>query len=87
MMVSCQASIPCILQHRRKIKLNIFPRKMEDVIVSSNGIILNPARVLPGASRDLKSAVTQLRQKLLKSWVFDQQLLSGVCVCVCVWLK
>lgn len=57
---------------------------MEDVIVSSNGIILKPARVLPGASRDLKSAVTQLRQKLLKSWVFDQQLLSGVCVCVCL---
>lgn len=67
MTVGYQASIPCILQHRRKIKLNIFSRKVEDVIVSSDGIILKPARVLPGATQDLKSAVVQLRQKLLKS--------------------
>lgn len=57
---------------------------MEDVIVNSEGIILKLARVLPGASQDLKSAVAQLRQKLLRSWVLDQQLLSGVRVCVCL---
>lgn len=56
---------------------------MDDVIVSSCGIILKAAGVLPGASQDLKSAVAQLRQKLLKRWVLDQQLLSGVCV----WLE
>lgn len=63
--------------------MNVFSRKMDDVIVSSCGIILKAAGVLPGASQDLKSAVAQLRQKLLKSWVLDQQLLSGVCV----WLE
>lgn len=59
-------------------------RKIEDVIVGFDGIILKPARVLPGASWDLKSAVAQLRQRPLKTWVLDQQLLSGVCVCMCV---
>lgn len=56
---------------------------MEDVFVRFDDGILKPAKVVPGgggASRDLKSAVAQLRQKPLKCQALDQQRLSGVCV-------
>lgn len=82
MTAACQASVPWMLLLEGKIKVNVFSRMMDDVIVSSRGVILKAAGVLPG---DLKSAVAQLRQKLFeKLGAWSAAIVRCVCACVCL---